>query len=699
MGYLCASMLTRYKLKIGNEEYQLREDDLYNWDDIKVSYKRSELDGVVRSFSSQFEFVNRAKRLLWEAYLHEGVNTEAEISVWVQADDLSYEKKFGAMLDFSTLEVESHVLKLNSIDSSVASKIKANKTTKYEFVVGEELPVEKKRFLFERLPMIESATYEFTQGEPVGDTAAMRVNFVYGGRPWVGNVGYEVAINGLVDFQDDQTDETDGYILQAVKDVEITLEYDFEWDERATMAGASSSTLVSVGANVMRGTTTASGQTFVNDIRGGVFQLLNYGNTPTNENQYCVHNGTAWISAYNGSGYVWRDTGQSVAEYFVKKRKGSVTFNLQRGEKLVVAYGMSTVGSVSVCFLKSEMKFTWTARGKAVDFPVIDHTTLAYYLLEKMGTGITSVGFSPYDARLRGTYLVAAESIRNIDGAKFYTSFEEFCTWMSVVFGYTYVLRDEKTMEFLHRTELFANQEDPTVREMLGTGALKLSTETSNLYSTVTIGYEQKEYDGVNGRDEFNFNNTYSTGCTVSDKTLSLISKYRADSYGMEFAAQKRGEDTTDNNADQDVFFVLGDTSRDGEYMMADNSAEIEGSLSSDMLNGHFTPLRCVLANAEFLGITACPMTLTFASSTGNSHVVVSGRRMDSDIDINERLLMPLTADFTTDDVDEVADMNEMVVVADTDGVVYTGYLKEVELTFTRTEAAQYKIIVKEIIP
>ena len=51
-------MRTKYILHIDGTDYELRDDDLENWEQIKCSYKRASFDGVVRSFSSQFEFVN-----------------------------------------------------------------------------------------------------------------------------------------------------------------------------------------------------------------------------------------------------------------------------------------------------------------------------------------------------------------------------------------------------------------------------------------------------------------------------------------------------------------------------------------------------------------------------------------------------------------------------------------------------------------
>jgi len=40
---------------------------------------------------------------------------------------------------------------------------------------------------------------------------------------------------------------------------------------------------------------------------------------------------------------------------------------------------------------------------------------------------------------------------------------------------------------------------------------LSYSVDTGVIYSSVNIGYDSKDYDSINGRDEFNFNNTYTT--------------------------------------------------------------------------------------------------------------------------------------------------------------------------------------------
>ena len=64
----------------------------------------------------------------------------------------------------------------------------------------------------------------------------------------------------------------------------------------------------------------------------------------------------------------------------------------------------------------------------------------------------------------------------------------------------------------------------------------------------------------MNGRDEFRFTTEYTTGIDITDNVLELISPYRADVYGIEFLSQKRGQDTTDSESDNDVFFVCAST-------------------------------------------------------------------------------------------------------------------------------------------
>ena len=164
------------------------------------------------------------------------------------------------------------------------------------------------------------------------------------------------------------------------------------------------------------------------------------------------------------------------------------------------------------------------------------------------------------DERLDMAMIVPAESIRGLPNAKIYTSYTKFANWMSAEFGFVPVIGDEK-VTFVHRDTLFQDTEIKDLQD--STSDLEYNVNAGLVYSGVKVGYDKQDYDSVNGRDEFRFTNEYTTGITLTDNVLELVSPYRADVYGMEFLAEKRGEDTTDSDSDNDIFFV--GASLDGE--------------------------------------------------------------------------------------------------------------------------------------
>ena len=59
-------------------------DDLKNWDDFGISQKRSNYDGVIRSFSTKFEFVNRSYELLKEEFEQHYLSAKAAIVFYLR---------------------------------------------------------------------------------------------------------------------------------------------------------------------------------------------------------------------------------------------------------------------------------------------------------------------------------------------------------------------------------------------------------------------------------------------------------------------------------------------------------------------------------------------------------------------------------------------------------------------------------------
>ena len=693
-------MQTKYTLHIDSQEYELNNDDLRNWEDVKCSCKRSDYGGIERTFTSQFEFVQHAMELLRNLYLRDGVNAKAEVLVSTLDDDWRWEERFRCPLDFTSVSWDSFSFTINGLDNTLAAILKANKSTKYEMLIGTDIK-DLNVLNFDRIPMIENVTYEFTQGESFEDIPDIIVPFERNVKPWMGSVGREICINKMVYFTDDQEDTEDGYLLEAYQDVKITLEYSLEWriDDGSGSITLALQTLDSRGnviGQTVLATPGASGWTFEGEFNSSANLPDPNNYDPAKDSpltHYASVNGIAYYVTETGHldrPYQWVSSGKKIEDYVKDSKSGKITLSLKKGEKVAIGHSFLSPTDVSarIRFTESEFKFSWVAIGHPETILCHSPKSVLTAILEQMNLDFEpTIEISNYDRRLADTYLIAAESARGITGAKLCSSFGDFADWMSAVFGYIYTV-DGTTLRFLHRSELFSASECksiPLCRD------LSYNVDASAIYSSVTIGYDKKDYNSINGRDEFNFSNTYSTGCTASDKTLSLISKYRADSYGLEFAVQKRGETSTDNSSDNDVFFILA---RNGKPV---RDCNIKGSLNdSHLFNADFSPMACVRANAGFIGLQSNYLTLLFASSTGNSDVELGGEKMSGNLTLGKSFATASELEFTTDTLPETISMNELLEVED-DGIVYRGFIKEVDITYAKAESAKYKLIVKDI--
>ena len=142
-------MLTKYTLTIGQTTVDIPDECLKNWDEISFSLKRTDYSGVMRSFSTEFEFVGEIADALWELYLADGFKA----------------KQYEEALDFSTIEKNQGVLTINALDNTLAALIKAKKSTKYEYPVTSFFPnytsvyitrMELKSYAYWRFPLSEN---------------------------------------------------------------------------------------------------------------------------------------------------------------------------------------------------------------------------------------------------------------------------------------------------------------------------------------------------------------------------------------------------------------------------------------------------------------------------------------------------------------------------------------------------------------
>ena len=339
------------------------------------------------------------------------------------------------------------------------------------------------------------------------------------------------------------------------------------------------------------------------------------------------------------------------------------------------------------------LSINFSAQDAPVNIDCIRPSVLLTRLLRTITGDNSVIGeiTSTTDARLDKTVIAPAESIRGIPNAKIYTSYTKFANWMSSVFGFVPVIGDNK-VTFVHRDALF---QDKLVKDLKDdTVDLNYNVSSSMIYSRLKVGYDKQDYDSVNGRDEFHFTNEYTTGITLTENAKELISPYRADAYGIEFLAAKRGEDTTDNDSDSDIFFV-GAALEGGKYKLVRSGYTISGVISpSTMFNAMYSQRYMIEANARYLAAFA--EQLSFTSSDGNSDVEINGVRETNDIALDNRLFTVGELSVETGDQGTPSDLSGYIRI-EKNGNVYKGFVKSVSYNHGKAKPVKYSLIVKSV--
>ena len=140
------------------------------------------------------------------------------------------------------------------------------------------------------------------------------------------------------------------------------------------------------------------------------------------------------------------------------------------------------------------------------------------------------------------------------------TNFKDFISSLAAVCNIGLGIEKIGAREYLVIEDLkyFYNR-NTTLKLPHQVGKVKRSTDASLYYKSVEFGYEKGgEYEEAMGLDEYNVRNNYTTCIHRVDYKYSKLSKYRADSYGIEFARRKPFKDysTEDTPYDQDIFLI-----------------------------------------------------------------------------------------------------------------------------------------------
>lgn len=695
-------MLTKYTITIGATEYDVPDECLANWDEISFSLKRTDYSGVMRSYSTQFVFVGIIRDLLWEHYLANGFNATASVAVHTITNTHEWEKQFEAPLDFSSLENEQGKLTINAIDNTLAALLKSKKSQKYQFPVSE---FSLTNVQMGRIAFANSQKYKLPRASnPSGNVDVRKddANSLVISTSWIEpsdeSTGYDgTSINRF--FAKVNTAPSpliriafDGYVncsLNTVRnnavatlqlgywvddsnphfqlwanlcDNDITKEFRYgsvrnKWIGKSTHANYA--TLDALKA-------AAAARTDIVGLYPGYFGIV--GSNAYPNASYWTDN---MVYEYNGSTWVQVTAPANYNKYVLVS--APATMNALGTNE----YPMLQLNN-SMQITNGTLTMTWTDPAQStLILGCINPSELLQRIVDSISPGSTAAIAEDEAGLLAKTYISPAEVLRNIPDPKVFTTFGNFADWMEAVFGYTYrVVGNE--VQFVHRSEVFDTSSVKVIERFRD---VKYSVDDGIIYSEVNAGYGKKEYGEINGRLETNFTNYYSTGYSATDRKLSLVSKYRADSYGIEFTIRKgeKENETKDDKNDEDVFFLCAEM----------DSGLIKYDASK---NAAYAPDVCVENNAGLIAAmgNGKAVTLTMTSSDGNNELE------DIAIAAGTALFSAGELEFTTDDMNEPVVLDGLVQL-DYDGFRYTGFIGEVKARFGRENGFEYRLIVKDI--
>lgn len=638
-------------LLIGGKRYDVT-DHLKNWEDVEISAKRKDLCGVVRSFSNKFEFVKGAYDLLEAEYLSNYTKASAILVIGVLNDSWGYNEKFRCKLDFSTYQSDGYTISINAIDDSVASIINANKSQVYDIPVSE---LKEDTLYYDRMNLNNRVEFGVNPNDPKNEqtdpdiypieyTGNYLFPLIYMDTNFPVKNKIEVFDNdGYVENSNDVTP-----LIKAISDIKIVFRLDFK----------------------------------IRQVEVGVDQQAIYPEL------------LLWLFDKNGV----RQTSTKIG-YFDGDNDIHIDYQytvlMRPGDYISLFIDSKTLQTLHAkVFDVKEISVSYIGRNKPVNIDVFSPKKLLSSLLSRMGVSLSGDIVS---GSMPIPWMMAAESVRGIKDAKVHTSFSKFCDFAKALLGYDYEILDN-SVRFRHMNDFFVNE----TKELDHVSNMELSVDESLIYSGVEIGFDKQDYDEINGRDEFHFKSSFSTGLDIKDNILSLISPYRADCYGLEFLANERDEESKDTDSDNDIFIVHARKDGDRLVLVREENGgaiyAVTGVLFPDTIfNASYSPRNMLLVNKERLGI--CTDYLSFTASDGNSSISIGGvsETLPISLPVNDRRIRIDKVSLETPGLSPFPGNYRGRLSFSYAGRSYEGWVSEITEKIGKYQTASYSLILSKI--
>lgn len=665
----CASDYEKnYYLRVFEGDFIDVTQNIENLDSLENVLSRDGVSGVISEVSFEISFVLSAKDFVKDIFFRKGLYGKALLKIYRRGNfDNDYKLIKDINLDFSTYQEYADRVTVEAAKFDLLEIINSEGKTKYEVPVSEIS--DTKKWKYERMNFINNGVYELVTSDmtvaQITDLIAFSLNLS----------SSELIPGEGIDFvsQTLTYGKTNYFIQNNGKSVNMHIKMMFKFIFEGEI-------------KVHNPFETEIDKNSLLSIQ--LYRLSSEGNFKESIKSWFLAPETLSID------------GEKYTGIFSDTMNVDKIVTIEPNERICLGFSSVNNMGMAVTIQSGYYRFESLEEGnkpiltayyttksqESHEIDIIDPTTLMQHYLNEMSgvNGLFSVQINWSESNYK-TMLIAAESIRQIPGAKLYGSPNDFFDWMKVL-GYEYDIDGTKLI-FNFRDEYFKSSFTAMSMRKDEIADLIIKADNTYAYTSVEIGYDKQDYDTMNGRCEPNGMFSYTTGyITRTDNKLSLISPYRADSIGIEMLCQESDKQTTDTDSDNDVFFVaLKENSEDySEYK--DIYIEDKDFSSLKLFNAPFNPYYLIKRNQSLIGINADKVKFKATDMSRTAIIIDNGQSIDPYADqiISKKLFEPIIYNFaagSNKDLPDHAVRNGLVKINWKDEI-YTGFIKEIRKNY-----------------
>lgn len=260
---------------------------------------------------------------------------------------------------------------------------------------------------------------------------------------------------------------------------------------------------------------------------------------------------------------------------------------------------------------KLDLSLKMTARLPATEYPAFRYKTFLEKFFRKLSNDSSVSVLSDffdnglefddgYDSNPAWVTVTSGEGIRRVAGGKIKVSLQKIIKdlqrWQLGIGVEGNNIRVERLPYFY--------QKDEVITRLSNVSDVKYQVAKDRLFNLMKFGYPNKEYDELNGREDFFVTNEYSFPSKRVSKTLDLTSAFYASCWAIEYARAMylAGKDTTDSRYDEDIYLTEVDLLHvNGKFPVKRHTAGTVFGLTypDTIYNTGLTPATTAYYNAE----------------------------------------------------------------------------------------------------